>query len=199
MLQRVEALSEKVDDERLDILQDNLVEAHEISQRESDPESVKQAHESVLESKRTLAKVRKDHLADMRQIELDRVTSFFEDYAREYAKPTEITAFNNMRKTAQRALKQGLMEFENYLDEMKGMNWQVLWRQDWFIVDTFKSLSEEDGLFTDKVLFEELVRTGIDAVQRDDIEELRNIVLRIYQIRVVGTSYQDIFLPVNII
>ena len=75
-----------------------------------------------------------------------------------------------------------------------------MWDISWFCrVDTFQRFSKDEGLFIDKVLFGELIKAGIHAVNRDDIDKLRNIVLELYQIRVVGTSHQDIFSPVNII
>ena len=85
------------------------------------------------------------------------------------------------------------------MEEMYGMNWHILWRQDWFVVDTFQRLSKEEDLVTDRPMFQELVGAGVDALQRDDIEELRKIVFLIYQIRVTHTSHEDIYLPVNII
>jgi len=199
VLDRIEAFSNKVNDERLDDLREKLIETREMSLKEGDPESIKQAHENVLESKRILAKVRKDHLKEMRQVELDGITAFFQEYVNEYAKDTEITAFNNMRKTAKRGIDTNSSEFENYLEEMKEINWHILWREDWFVVDTFQRLSKEEDLVTDRTMFQELVGAGVDALQRDNIEELRKIVFQIYQIKLTHTSHEDIYLPVNII
>ena len=146
-----------------------------------------------------MGKVSKDHLKEMRQVELDGITAFFQEYVNEYAKDTEITAFNNMRKTAQRGIDTNSSEFENYLEEMKEINWHILWREDWFVVDTFQRLSKEEDLVTDRTMFQEIIGAGVDALQRDNIEELRKIVFQIYQIRLIHTSHEDIYLPVNII
>ena len=71
---------------------------------ETDPETAKQAMDNVQEAKRLLALARKDHLKEIRQLELDKAVDFFDRLVREHARPTEANAFDNLVKTAQRAI-----------------------------------------------------------------------------------------------
>lgn len=199
LIEKVDDFSDKVNDPRLDLVKEKLQESQELAQREGDPESSKLAMQNIQEAKRLMAKVRKEHLPSIRQLELDGVVSFFQDHVREFAKASEITSFESMIKSAKRVIDSKASEFENIIDQMKNMNWQILWRQDWFVVDTFKRLGNEEYLFMDKVTFTQLINAGTDAVKQDKIDELRNVVVALYGIRMMAHSEQDMFLQSNIL
>lgn len=199
MLDRVDDFSMKVVDDRLAIARDKLSYARRLVESEGDPESCKQGLEEVSKSKRLLAQVRREHLESVRQAELDSVNGFFRDSVLLYARPHEVNAFENMYRTGQRVLNRRSGEFEILFDQMRGLNWQVLWRQDWFVVDTFRRWSGESYRFMDKTQFESLVRTGNEAMGRDDVPALRNVVARLSDIRIVQNGGQDMMSSANII
>src|SRR3546814_3157283 len=58
----------------------------------------------VQEAKRLLALTRKEHLKDIRQLELDKAVDFFDKVVRQHARPTEASSFDNLVKTAQRSI-----------------------------------------------------------------------------------------------
>jgi molecular chaperone DnaK len=62
----------KVDDPRLEQAREKLEQAGTIKSGEADPETAKQAMDNVQEAKRLLALTRKEHLKDIRQLELDK-------------------------------------------------------------------------------------------------------------------------------
>jgi molecular chaperone DnaK len=68
---------------------------------------------------------------------------------REHARPTEANAFDNLAKTAQRAIDNNSGDFEAHLDDLRSKNFMILWRQDWFVIDRFKWLSKDSYLFPD--------------------------------------------------
>ncbi|MBT9167926.1 MAG: Chaperone protein DnaK [Syntrophomonadaceae bacterium] len=199
LIERADNISAKVNDNRLDIAKRKLKESQELAQNENEPEAVKQAMQNVHEAKRIIASVRKEHLSSIRQLDLDSVTAFFQENIRQHAKSSEATAFDNMARSAKRAIESTSSEFENIIDQMRGMNWQILWRQDWFVVDTFKRFSNEEYLFTDRAAFGQLVKTGSDAVKRDDMDKLREVVNVMYGIRISTHAEQDLNLQPNIL
>jgi molecular chaperone DnaK len=77
-LERLEEMASKVDDPRLEQAREKLEQASTIESGEADPETAKQAMDNVQEAKRLLALTRKEHLKDIRQLELDRAVDFFE-------------------------------------------------------------------------------------------------------------------------
>jgi molecular chaperone DnaK len=202
MVERVENFSDQIPggaDERLDRAREKLNEAQDLAERKGDPEGCKQAMENVFEAKRLLAQVRIEHLKSIREGELTSVKGYFDEHIRKMARPSEITRFDNLARTAQREIEQKSGRFEDTIDEMKQMNWQVLWRQDYFVVEIFQQFSGEEYRFSDKALFRQLVAAGSDALKKDDIENLRKVVLGMYGIRVHYQTGQDLMDIVNIL
>jgi molecular chaperone DnaK len=199
LIERTDNISEKVNDDRLDIARNKLQESQELAQNGNEPEAMKQAMQNVLEAKRIIANVRKENLPNIRQIDLDSVTTFFQKYVKEYAKSSEITSFDNMARSAKRVIESTSSEFENIIEQMKIVNWQILWRQDWFVVDEFKQFSTGGYYVTDKVLLGQLVKAGNDAIKRDDINKLREVVGMLYSIKISTHAEQDLNLQTNIL
>jgi|CXWL01.1.fsa_nt_gi molecular chaperone DnaK len=186
---RVEAVAEKVESPRLDEALDKLDQASTISPGESDPEAAKQAMDNVLHAKRLLAQVRREHLKEMRQMDLDRAISSFEEDAREYARPAEVSTIENLMRTAQRAIDSNSNDFESHLDQLQSKRFMILWREDWFVIARFKSFAEHAYLFPDRKQHAALVAAGMEALRADEIDRLRQIMGDLYSLRVgVGTD-----------
>lgn len=197
---RIETVTSKVDSPKLDQALGKIEEAQTIGQNESDPEKTKQAMDSVLEAKKMLAQVRKNHLKEIRQLDLDHCSEFYDEYIRQFARPNENSAFENLKRTAQRSIDiVGSNEFESLLEQMKSKSFLILWRQDWFVVDRFKRLAENPYRFTDQRRHTELVALGAKAVQEDNIEALRQVVYELDSIKTGSVSDDDILTAANIV
>lgn len=196
---RVEAVAGKVDNPKLDQALEKLERASTLHQGENDPETAKQAMDDVLEAKKLLAEVRKAHLKEIRQLDLDHCVSFFNDQVREHARPTEASSFDNLARTAQRSIGSSGTDFENYLAQLKGKNFEILWRQDWFVVDWFKRLAAEPYLFPDKRQHAELVAAGNEAKKADDIERLRQVVFQLNSRRIGSGAEDEMLAAANIV
>ena len=196
---RVESIIEKVDNPKLDQALEKLEQATQINHNEADPEKTKQAMDNVLEAKKLLAQVRKSHLKEIRQLDLARCYKFFDEYVRQYAKQTEINAFENLKRTAQRSIENNSSDFETHLDEMRNRNFQILWRQDWFVLDRFNRLAEESYRFADKQRHSELVLIGKQAIGSDDLEKLRRVVYELDMIRMGSDAESDMLSTANIV
>ena len=199
LIERAYNISEKVNDDRLDIARDKLQESRELAQNENEPESVKQAMQNVHEAKRIIASVRKEHLPTIRQLDLASVTEFFRQYVKEHAKPSEVTTFETRARSAKREIDSIPSEFENIIEQMRIMNWQILWREDWFVIDEFKHFSAGDYDVTDRVLLGRLLEAGNDAIKKDDIDKLREVVTLLYSIKISTHAEQDFNLQTNIL
>src|SRR3546814_9690067 len=84
---------------------------------------------TLFRSKKLLAKIRGANLKPIRQMELDNVVGFFDEHVRQHAKPSEETQFDNAVRSARRAIELNDSSFENYLDDLRGKNFDILWRQ----------------------------------------------------------------------
>ncbi|QXR35339.1 Hsp70 family protein [Alcaligenes aquatilis] len=198
-MERLEEMASKVDDPRLEQAREKLEQASTIESAESDPETAKQAMDNVQEAKRLLALTRKEHLKDIRQLELDRAVDFFEKVVRQHARPTEATSFDNLVKTAQRALENNSSDFESHLDDLRSRNFMILWRQDWFVIDHFKRMAQASYLFSDAREHAQLVAMGTEAIKANDIDKLRAVVGQLFSIQVGSAGDDDMMAGANIV
>jgi molecular chaperone DnaK len=198
-LKRIDEVNKVVDNPKLDQARNKLEFAVSLDLEETETEKTQEAMENVLEARRLLAEVRKEHLKEVRQIDLDGVVSFFDEYIRQHARPSEATAFSNLARTAQRSIDRNDKDFEHHLDELKGRNFEILWRQDWFVVERFKSMVNSPHLFADKHRFEELSNIGAQLMCSDDIEKLRAVVAQLSMIQIGGDPDNEMFDVANII
>lgn len=196
---RLNDIEGRIDDSRLEKVRDKLETATSLSPEEQDFETIQGAMENVYQARKILAQVRLDHLQEIRQLDLDHVSGFFDEYLREFAKPSEEKAFDNLVRTAQRAIDKNLKEFEHHLNELKGKNWEVLWRQDWFVIEQFKQMSGSSHMFTDKAKFAELVSIGTQLLKDGDIDKLRVVTAQLSYIRIWSWSEEEIFDMANIV
>lgn len=198
-LDRLEEIASKVDDPRLKQAREKLAQANAIESGEADPETAKQAMDNVQEAKRLLALTRKEHLKDIRQLELDRMVSFFDKAVREHARPTEESSFDNLVKTAQRAVDNNSGDFESHLDDLRTRGFMILWRQDWFVIDRFKWLAQDTYLFPDAREHAQLVAAGTEALKANDIEKLRTVVAHLDSIRIGSAGEDEMMAGANIV
>lgn len=198
-LQRLDEMASKVDDPRLEQAREKLEQAGAIKTDEADPETAKQAMDHVQEAKRLLALTRKEHLKDIRQLELDKAVEFFDKVVRQHARPTEASSFDNLVKTARRAIDNNSGDFESHLDDLRSRNFMILWRQDWFVIERFKWLAEDTYLFPDAREHAQLVAAGADALKANDIDKLRAVVANLDSIRIGSAGEDDMLAGANIV
>lgn len=198
-MQRLEEMASKIDDPRLDQAREKLEQAESIKSGETDPELAKQAMDNVQEAKRLLALARKEHLKDIRQLELDKTIEFFDKHVREHARLTEANAFDNLAKTAQRSIDNNSGDFEAHLDELRGKNFMILWRQDWFVIDRFKWLAKDTYLFPDAREHAQLVSVGAEALKANDINKLRAVVAQLDSVRIGSGGDDEMMADANIV
>ena len=201
-LTEIEDVVEDPDEKRLKQARKKLETSQlDDSDGDPDPERVKEADEGIIEARRLMAQVRRDHRKPVRQLELDTVKQRFNLRVRQYARPSEEDAFDKLVRTAQRSIDRDENDFESHLSELKSRNFRILWRQDWYVVDLFNDLKSRPRSFSDAVRFKELVARGTSAIKNDDIDELRQVMGHLFEIYIyISTpSDDDFILNTNII
>ena len=198
-LQRLDEIDGVIDDPKLEQARRKLTSASQLDSDEPDTERAQEAMEGVVEARRLLAQVRKGNMKEIRQMEFDSTTEFFNEHIRQFARPSEENAFDNLVRTAQRAINRNDNDFESHLNGLKNKNSEILWRQDWFVVEKFKWMASSPHHFSDSARFKELVAVGLNALKTDDIDSLRQIVGQLWQIQIDTGSDTDMLDIANII
>ena len=200
-MNRIDEVREAVDDPKLDRVRQRLLTAVALNPDETDAENVQEANESVLEAKRLLAQVREKHLKEFRQAELMSVVTSFE-HVRQYARTAEAAEFDKLTETAQRAIDKDDDGFEEYLNELSRKNFDLWWRQPWFVIEQFKRFASSPERFANQDRFEELVAIGSRLLPEDlspdgkgtgfidpeKIKSLRPVVAEMWQLQYEGRS-----------
>ena len=199
MLSRIEDMSSKVEDERLERARKKARNAADIGNEFCSSEDIQKASNDLLESKKLVYEVRKDNLSKIRQGELNSCVEFFNQSVRKYAKPAEEDAFDTQAQAAQRSIDRNDPDFEKLLDQMRGKNFDILWRQDWFVIDRFTSMTRNPYNFSDKEKFYALKNRGEICVREDKIEDLRQVIRALWSIKIRETSFADMVEKANII
>lgn len=200
VLDRIDSMSEKVDDIKLVDARRKAEKAANIdSQPECEPEDVQKANNELLKAKQLINESRQANLKPIRQMELDGCVEFFDDSVRQYARPGEEQSFDNLTRSAQRAIDHNDSDFDNYIDSMRHINTSVLFRQDWFIIDWYQSIISNPSDFVDIQKYNELTRRGNLAIAHDDIEQLRQILIELFSIKINRGSGKGMFDTANII
>lgn len=198
-LQRVDEIASKIDDPRLDQAREKLELAGTIDATEADPEKAKEAMDNVQEAKRLMALTRKEHRKDIRQLDLDKTVGIFDRALRQHARPTEASSFDSLAKTAQRAIANNSPDFEVHLDDLRGRLAAILFRQDGFVIDRFRWLSQDVHLFGDPREHALLVAEGSSALKANDIDQLRIVVLKLDSIKIGSAPEDDMMVGANIL
>ena len=184
VIERIGRIAERVDDPKLNAALKKAESAASIdSKANCEPEDVQKASNDLLDAKRIMNQVRQDNLKTIRQMDLDSCTEFFNQVVRQYAKNNEIQAFENLARAAQRSIDRNDSDFDNILSDMKTKNTVILIRQDWFIVDWFKRITISSADYTDVNRYNELKSQGMQAMAKDDIDSLRQILFELFSIR----------------
>jgi len=187
---RLDEMAETISDPQLDRAREKLERADALKSEVDDPESAKEAMDSVQEAKRLLALTRKAHLKEIRQMELEKAVESFDKAVRRFAKPSEETAFDNLVRTARRAIESSSADFEAHLGDLRGRSFMILWRQDWFVLDRFKWLAGATHLFPSASEHAQMVALGVEALKANDMDKVRTVVAGLDSLR-VGTAGED--------
>ena len=200
VLQRLHEIAAEVgDDPRIAQAVQSVMAATQLDPDEDDVERAQEAWEGVRDARRLIARIRKDHVQPLRRMELDEIVAFFNEHLRSLATPVEQKTFDNLRRSAQRAVAGDGSDFENYLNEMKSNNFSILWRQDGFVVAQFKMFVESGHRVPDQAAFARLVATGRACLESDNIDGLRQVVGQLAALQPRAVSTADLAAAVNII
>ena len=191
--------SKGVEDPELNEIKNKITRARELANENPDIERTQEAQEKLLEVKKILAQVRKNHLTEIRQMELDSCVNTFNEFVRKYAKKSEADSFDALHRTAEHNIVRKSRDFEETLDEMHRYNFAILWRQDWFVMDFFRNEAKSPQSYSDQHQFAALVQQGETCIKNDDIAQLRETVAAMQRIRIYRSRIDEVMAEANII
>jgi molecular chaperone DnaK len=92
-----------------------------------------------------------------------------------------------LRRELERAASKGDDKgVQRVCEEIDGLRWRVLFKQDWFWREIFDSLRQPDTLFVDRAEARRLIAEGQAAVSKGDGEGLRKVVRGLWELQPKG-------------
>ena len=197
VITRINNISQRIDDSRLDKAREKAEKAASIDSRYiNGEEEVQEAYSELYEARKILSQVSREHVREINQMELDECTDFFNNDISKYADASETASINNLIRTAQKYVNDS--GFEKYMRELNTKIYSILLRQDWFIIEDFRHRINNPNDYRDRRKFEELKKLGLMCIEKNKIDELRTVVVELVRIMKRPQS-DDNRLGVNII
>lgn len=185
-LNRLEELREIADEPGLDQIHGYLKTIADIESGHADPERIQEVMETVLEARRAIGRFKKDHMTKIRQTELDKISEIVRKHVWRSASTIEARSLDNLLQTVQQSLARSDRDFDQYVKELWDVCFDILWRQDWFIVSRFEQMSASPDRFSDIDEFQSLVSRGRAYIDAHDIQSLKAVVVRLFDIQTDG-------------
>jgi len=199
LLERINEIEDYIYDERIEHTKEKVNKALSNINDSQDPEVIKMSMEEIQEAKKIISKIKKENITEIRKLELNNMVDFFQENLEQFATNIQRNKFYNLHKSAQKAIDSKSNDFELYIDEMRGVNFDILWQQDWFIINRFKYFIENDYLFPNKEEFNHLSNIGLQALENGDMDKLREIVAHMYASKIGSSMEEDIYAAANIV
>ena len=173
----VQLLKDRIDDQK-EILKDSL----------DDSEVIRQVSEEARFLRQDIARTSRKHLMPLLQRRIGRLQAIFNRVARSFASPEELERFEKTVADINRVLdekKEAEVPYaERRLEDLTDDFFDLSWRDRNFVRLWFNRLKTESYLFPDQEEFQSMVDAGAAHDRDNDDEALRDLVKRMFDIRV---------------
>jgi molecular chaperone DnaK len=142
--------------------------------------------ESVRHIRQQIARVRlqPEHRGRYLELKLNDLVSRYNDHARPKDPTPQSERFDQQAAAASNELKRrtdaAFDLADVIIEQMEGIYWQTLWQKAEFVALMFERATKQRHLAADKSVFDLLVADGENAMKAGDVDELRMIVLRLW-------------------
>jgi molecular chaperone DnaK len=157
------------------------------------------AREAINEAFRVYMEFWLAHNKEMRKKQLDSCVSYFNSKARKHAQSADAERFDELARVAERDIGNEGIEFEERLKEMQNLRFNILWKQDWYVIEIFNGYISCPHEYSDKAKFNELKDSGIRLRQADKIDELRSLIYKLHAIRFPSVPTEEKIGDVNVV
>jgi len=100
-----------------------------------------------------------------------------------YGNDEDKDQLETLEKEAKKAIdNKDLKRLKTITEEILGIRWAVLFRQPGFWVSAFQEIKNDPGRFTNQRRAEELIKEGSIALQRQDLDSLKSIMVELWSL-----------------
>jgi molecular chaperone DnaK len=153
--------------------------------------------ESVRHIRQQIARVRlqPEHRGRYLELKLNDLISRYNDHARPKDPTPQSERFDQQAAAASNELKRrtdaAFDLADVIIEQMEGIYWRTLWQKAEFVALMFERATKQRHLAADKDVFDLLVADGENAMRAGDVDEIRMIVLRLWDNQCGGSGFLD--------
>ncbi len=169
------------------------------SKREGEHEDVLNAAEHNKTARDIVADMEKLNKKKLLSYELNGAVDQFKIRSEKYAEENEIKTFNNLVKNAQQSIEKQDSRAEVIIKEINSLKYRILWRQGSFRIEQYKIRKNNPGNYEDANKFSELIRSGDECLQKDNMDGLFSVICGLDRIERTFPCEEDMLIRANII
>ena len=197
---KVVSAQNHVDDDRLRKALVHLDEVEEMQADETDPETIKGHYEILMKAKDLFGNSYKDHKCTHLQAEVDLCRTRWADEAASWAEEGTKKRVAKLLDAARKAAAEESDECLDRIADIRRETWDVLWKEDWYIIRLFKWLREtiekRGGMGREG---SSLIKQGERLMEKDEVMRMRGVVVQMHRLVHGGSGKAPPLLaPVNI-
>lgn len=177
-------------------IEKDLQKQKEELQNASDADTTRSVTESGRHIRQNISKIRHapENKARVLSKDLEGLEHSFDLMAREFVDEKAQELFDLNAKRAKECLARGgekdIRDAESHLNALRGIFQRGIWGNPEFLIDMLRDAASSSHLATDKEQYNALLQDGVAAIEANDPDELRRILMRLrdLQIRVGGAK-----------
>ena len=180
---RVDELGKNIADSRIEEVR-RIAEAAQALADETtvDPELVKKNADNIVKAKKILDKIQNDNLSTVHQMEFENISEEYESDIVQFCSPTEKNEFERMFSNLKQMVDRKDKTFEGIANDIRRKFIQILFdRSKPFVGGMFNYLRARPYSFMNREKYTQLTNEGIKAINADDFEKLKAVVVYMLQ------------------
>ena len=198
-LDRVQEALGNSSEKETEIIKSEIDSQKEILDNASDGDTTRAVTERARHIRQEISKVK--HSPSTRgkilKQEIEKVAGLYKEHSRVNADERTNERFDTQYKNALDCILRGdgkaIQEAETHLGEMETINQIELWKNSAFLILVFKNATEKSYLASDPEQYQALLQRGIQAIEDEDMDELRRIIFHLQDQQIsVGGADQSI-------
>ena len=178
----------KLDEFNENIFNDNLDKSADeirkyVDRDDLSAEDLQTLFELTQKGKGVVAKYMRENKTAVWQKDLDDAMEQFATFEQN-ATPAQAKQIRSLQENIQKAIDANSDKAEKYLEELHKILMQIMLSNDEVFILIFKIMVDSPQDFSNPVLYRQLVAQGLECVQNNDMNGLRNVVARLSQIKI---------------
>lgn len=181
VLNKLDEFNENIFNDSLDKSADEIRKY--VDRDDLSAEDLQTLFELTQKGKGVVAKYMRENKTAVWQKDLDDAMEQFATFEQN-ATPAQAKQIRSLQENIQKAIDANSDKAEKYLEELHKILMQIMLSNDEVFILIFKIMVDSPQDFSNPVLYRQLVAQGLECVQNNDMNGLRNVVARLSQIKI---------------